>query len=61
MIFLLKSSGMAADFRHDITCLLTAWGKGELEALDELMPIVYPELRRIARKHLAGGGPGTDS
>lgn len=36
---------------------LTAWGKGEKEALDSLMPIVYPELRRIARKHLARGFP----
>ena len=48
---------MAADARHDITCLLAAWGNGELEALDELMPMVYPELRRIARKHLATGVP----
>jgi RNA polymerase sigma-70 factor (ECF subfamily) len=43
---------MAADIRQDITCLLAAWGNGEAGALDELMAIVYPELRRIARKHL---------
>lgn len=46
---------MAVDVPHDITCLLAAWSKGELEALDELMTIVYPELRRIARRHLARG------
>jgi RNA polymerase sigma-70 factor, ECF subfamily len=48
---------MAADGRQDITCLLAAWCNGEAGALDELMAIVYPELRRIARKHLAGRVP----
>jgi len=45
---------MAVGVRQDVTCLLAAWGKGESGALDELIAIVYPELRRIARKHLAG-------
>ncbi len=54
---MLKSSGMAADIRRDITSLLAAWGDGEVGVLDELMEIVYPELRRIARKHLAGRAP----
>lgn len=57
MSFLLKFSGMAGDVHQDLTCLLTAWGNGEAGALDELMAIVYPELRRIARKHLARGIP----
>ena len=48
---------MAADIRQDITSLLAAWGDGEDGVLDELMEIVYPELRRIARKHLAGRVP----
>jgi len=48
---------MAADIRRDITSLLAAWGDGEDGVLDELMEIVYPELRRIARKHLAGRVP----
>src|SRR5215471_354052 len=48
---------MAADIRRDITSLLAAWGDGEVGVLDELMEIVYPELRRIARKHLAGRLP----
>jgi RNA polymerase sigma factor (TIGR02999 family) len=42
----------------DITSLLAAWGDGEVGVLDELMEIVYPELRRIARKHLVGRVPG---
>jgi len=44
---------MEGESRQDITALLTAWGKGEEAALSSLMPIVYPHLRRIARKHLA--------
>jgi RNA polymerase sigma factor (TIGR02999 family) len=33
----------------DVTGLLRAWTGGDREALDRLMPIVYGELRRIAR------------
>ncbi len=36
----------------DVTQLLNAWGDGRQEALDELMPIVYQELRKLARSHL---------
>jgi len=46
---------MAAEDPRDITGLLTAWGKGEEDTFGSLMPMVYPELRRIARKHLARG------
>lgn len=38
---------------QDITGLLAAWREGNEEALSRLIPVVYPELRRIARKHLA--------
>ena len=38
---------------EDITGLLTAWSEGDDEALSRLIPVVYPELRRIARVHLA--------
>ena len=38
---------------QDITGLLAAWSEGNEEALSRLMPVVYPELRRIARVHLA--------
>lgn len=41
----------------DITVLLMAWENGEEDALARLMPLVYPELQRIARKHLARGVP----
>jgi len=43
-----------------ITRLLAAWSNGDEKALAGLMPLVYPELRRIARKHLSRqAGPQT--
>jgi RNA polymerase sigma factor (TIGR02999 family) len=37
-----------------LTQVLIDWGQGRAEALDELMPIVYQELRRLARRYLRG-------
>ena len=34
------------------TALLLAWRAGEQAALDELLPLVYDELRRIARREM---------
>jgi RNA polymerase sigma factor (TIGR02999 family) len=39
---------------HLITDLLNAWGKGDKEALNELMEIVYPQLKAQARKAMGG-------
>src|SRR5262245_46426337 len=36
----------------DLTGLLRAWSAGEADAADELMPIVYEELRRQASRYL---------
>lgn len=36
----------------DVTRLLKNWGKGDSAALDQLMPIVYAELRTIAARYL---------
>jgi RNA polymerase sigma factor (TIGR02999 family) len=38
---------------HQVTSLLLAWGQGDARALDRLTPIVYGELRKIARKYMA--------
>jgi RNA polymerase sigma factor (TIGR02999 family) len=38
----------------DITALLQAWSAGDPNALDELMPVVYAELHRLARARLRG-------
>jgi len=35
-----------------VTQLLVAWTKGNRAALEELIPVVYPELRRIAARYL---------
>ena len=35
------------------TELLLAWGRGDVQALAALMPLVQGELRRIARRHMA--------
>jgi RNA polymerase sigma factor (TIGR02999 family) len=36
----------------DITEMLAAWSKGDEKALAEVMPLVYDDLRLIARRHL---------
>jgi RNA polymerase sigma-70 factor (ECF subfamily) len=36
----------------DVTALLRAWSKGDQSALEKLMPIVYDELHRLARRHM---------
>ena len=41
----------------DVTGLLQAWNEGRPGALDELMPIVYAELHRLARATLRGERP----
>lgn len=40
------------DDSDEITQLLLAWGEGDRTALDRLLPIILPELRRIARRHM---------
>jgi RNA polymerase sigma-70 factor, ECF subfamily len=40
----------------DITGLLTAWNDGESGALNRLMDLLYPELKRIARRQLGQQG-----
>jgi RNA polymerase sigma factor (TIGR02999 family) len=37
----------------DVTDLLRRWRAGDARALDELTPLVYRELHRIARRHVA--------
>jgi RNA polymerase sigma-70 factor, ECF subfamily len=38
----------------EVTSLLTAWGKGDPNALNELMPLVYNELHRMAQRAWRG-------
>jgi RNA polymerase sigma factor (TIGR02999 family) len=43
---------MATSSSQQITHLLLAWGNGDQAALEQLMPLVYDELRRVAARHL---------
>jgi RNA polymerase sigma-70 factor (ECF subfamily) len=49
---------MAISGSEDISGLVAAWGAGDEKALGKLVPLVYPELRRIARQHLGRRQPG---
>ena len=44
----------------DISQLLRAWSDGDQLALDELTPIVYAELRRLAHRYMRGERPDHD-
>ena len=37
---------------HDVTNLLARWADGDERALEDLTPLVYKELRRLAASHL---------
>ena len=43
---------MAENPRTEVSELLVKWGYGDQEALNQLMPLVYDELRRMARRYL---------
>jgi RNA polymerase sigma factor (TIGR02999 family) len=43
---------------HDVTGLLEKWAKGDPQALTDLTPIVYKELRQLAASYLRREAPG---
>jgi RNA polymerase sigma factor (TIGR02999 family) len=43
----------------DVTTLLLEWGDGNPEALNELVPLVYDELRRLAKRQMRSEPPGS--
>jgi RNA polymerase sigma-70 factor (ECF subfamily) len=43
---------------NEITRLLVAWSDGDASAFDRLMPHVYEELHRLARRYMNGERPG---
>jgi RNA polymerase sigma factor (TIGR02999 family) len=42
----------------EVTGLLRAWHDGDPTAQERLLPLVYGELRRLAKRHLRGERPG---
>src|SRR5256886_2493771 len=49
---------MAIPSRTEVTDLLIDWSKGDQEALNKLMPLVYDELHRLASRYLRHERPG---
>jgi len=49
---------MAISASENVTKMLVAWGEGDDSARDELIPVVYDQLRRIARRRLRGERAG---
>jgi RNA polymerase sigma-70 factor (ECF subfamily) len=47
-----SSTKLAVQYQKDFSGLIAAWSKGDEQALNDLIPLVYPDLRRIARQHL---------
>lgn len=49
---------MAKQQPTQVTSLLLDWARGDAAALERLVPLVYEELRRVARAHLRREPPG---
>ncbi len=45
---------MSSSSPPTISHLLVAWNQGDQDALEQLTPMVYRELRRLAHGYLAG-------
>ncbi len=45
---------MSTRSRHEVSKLLVEWRNGDHAALERLMPLVYEELRRLARHYMRG-------
>lgn len=43
---------------EEVSRLLRAWSEGDAAALEKLTPIVYQELRRLARRYMGAERPG---
>ena len=51
-------SAMKTPSPEALTTLLAAWSRGDVAARDQLLPLVYDELRRRAAKYLRGAKAG---
>ena len=53
-----QSDALGTSASVDVTQMLRAWSEGDRSALDRLTPVLYQELRRLARRHLRGERAG---
>jgi RNA polymerase sigma factor (TIGR02999 family) len=49
---------VSADSSHPVSELLVRWRRGDQEALQALLPLVYDEMRRLAHHHLGAERAG---
>jgi len=49
---------MPSSEQEQVTQLLVAWRSGDATALDKLIPLVQPELHRLARRYMSKERPG---
>ena len=52
-----ENTVMSVSSRGEVTELLLAWSGGEESALDKLVPLLRPELRRLAHRYMRGEQP----
>ena len=52
------TAAMAAPSTEKVTQLLLAWREGDEAALEELLPLVYDELHRLAARYMRRESPG---
>jgi RNA polymerase sigma factor (TIGR02999 family) len=51
------ADGVPARHAQEVTQLLEKWSHGDAGALQKLTPLVYDELRRLARQYMKGQSP----
>ena len=49
---------MTPPSQNEVTQLLLAWSDGDKAALEELTPLVYAELHRLAERYMRRERPG---
>ena len=52
-----ENTVMSVASRGEVTELLLAWSGGQESALDKLVPLLYPELHRLAHRYMRGEQP----
>jgi RNA polymerase sigma-70 factor, ECF subfamily len=53
-----KEAATMSSTQQEVSQLLRAWSEGDQSALEKLMPLVYEELRRMAKRHMDRQNPG---
>src|SRR5262245_12310375 len=53
-----RGGGLSSLVVSNVTQILDAIDRGDRQAADQLLPLVYQELRRLASRKLAGEKPG---